>query len=330
MTVQLIIACKDGVVLAEEYGLGWRLRERTLRDVDATSIACGEKGVFVGTRDGVYYSADGGHDWQECNKGLEPRYVRRLYMRKSLDKPEMLLAGTEPATIQKLHLDQDAMEWEAAPEVAQLRDANGWSLPYSPRAGCVRGFDFRGGRGYAAVEVGGLLVSDDGGETWKVAEGSNGKPDCPDPAEPLIWSDVHSVKIDPKHEGHIYAPTGKGLFKSEDGGANWKCLYRCYVRAVWVDPDTERRVVAGPADYVSEGGRIEITNDDGAHWERVEPGEEGKWESEMIERFVPSSTHLFAVRTDGMVMAAPLPGAEPWQVIVPEITSARALIVKEN
>ena len=42
----------------------------------------------------------------------------------------------------------------SAPRLAELRDRCKWSLPYSPEAGCVRGFTFHGARGYAAVEVG--------------------------------------------------------------------------------------------------------------------------------------------------------------------------------
>jgi len=87
--------------------------------------------------------------------------------------------GTEPAAIFVSH--NGARSWRECPEVAQLRDEHGWMLPYSPEAGCVRGFTFHGKRAYAAVEVGGALRSDDGGETWWLAEGSDGNPDLQGP-----------------------------------------------------------------------------------------------------------------------------------------------------
>ena len=69
-----------------------------------------------------------------------------------------------------------ARTWQEATEVARLRDRHNWYLPYSPAAGCVRGFAFHGDRLFAAVEVGGVLRSDDGGAHWDLAPGSDGMP----------------------------------------------------------------------------------------------------------------------------------------------------------
>jgi hypothetical protein len=57
--------------------------------------------------------------------------------------------------------------------IGKLRDVIGWFLPYSPKAGCVPGFaigksDNHRGRIYAAVEVGGVLISDVRGKTWEL------------------------------------------------------------------------------------------------------------------------------------------------------------------
>jgi hypothetical protein len=81
--------------------------------------------------------------------------------------PGSLLAGTEPELI--FRLVDNGKTWQACPEVAALRDRLGWSLPYSPQAGCVRGFALHGARAYAAVEVGGVLASHDGGAIWQMA-----------------------------------------------------------------------------------------------------------------------------------------------------------------
>ena len=92
------------------------------------------------------------------------------------------MAGTEPAGI---FVSRDgAANWRECPEVGQLRDAHHWFLPYSPAAGCVRGFAFHGQRAYAAVEVGGVLRSDDEAQTWQLAAGSDGNPDLAGPPAP--------------------------------------------------------------------------------------------------------------------------------------------------
>ena len=109
-------------------------------------------------------------------------------------------------------------------------------LPYSPEAGCVRGFAFHGERAYAAVEVGGVLRSDDGGETWRLAEGSDGNPDLDGPPEPFVYPDVHSIDVHPSSPDLVFAPTGGGFYRSIDGGRTWTLLYDCYCRAAWIDP----------------------------------------------------------------------------------------------
>jgi hypothetical protein len=60
--------------------------------------------------------------------------------------------GSEPAGI--FVSNDGGKSWRSCPEVEQLRNKYGWSLPYSPQAGCVRGFAFHGHRGDAAVAVG--------------------------------------------------------------------------------------------------------------------------------------------------------------------------------
>jgi len=82
----------------------------------------------------------------------------------------------------------------------------------------VRGFTFRGARAYAAVEVGGVLRSDDSGETWQLAEGSDGKPDLEGPPEPFIYPDVHSIFVHPFLPNLVFAPTGGGFYRSRGWG----------------------------------------------------------------------------------------------------------------
>ena len=107
------------------------------------------------------------------------------------------------------------------------------------------------GRIYAAVEVGGVLASEDNGKTWHLVEGSDGKPDLDFDSDTLIHPDVHSITVHPSSSDLITAATGGGLYRSTDGGKSWKNIYRCYIRAVWVDPADPQHIIAGPADGVS-------------------------------------------------------------------------------
>jgi photosystem II stability/assembly factor-like uncharacterized protein len=231
-----------------------------------------------------------------------------------------VVAGTEPAAI---FVSRDGgRKWRACPEVAALRDEHGWYLPYSPEAGCVRGFAFHGDRVYAAVEQGGLLRSDDAGESWHLVQGSNGIPRTP--PEGFIHPDVHSVAVHASSPELVFAPTGGGLYASKDGGDHWTHLYRCYCRAIWSDPADAEQMVFGPADSVDRQGRIERTRDGGKTWQQATDGLETPWPRHMVERFLQVDHDLLAVLSNGDLVMAPLRTLE-WQYILPDAGWVRAV-----
>ena len=69
------------------------------------------------------------------------------------------------------------------------------------------------------MEVGGVLRSDDGGESWQLAGGSSGDPSLDDPSlgeapAPQVYPDVHSIAVHPSSPDLVYAPTGAGFYAS--------------------------------------------------------------------------------------------------------------------
>lgn len=207
--------------------------------------------------------------------------------------------------------------------MAVLRDEFGWWLPYSPEAGCVRGFAAHGDRLYGAVEVGGLLCSDDRGASWSLAPGSDGQPQFGSPRAGFVHPDVHSIEVHPSSADLLYAPTGGGYYVSADAGATWNCRYVCYVRAAVVDPKDPNTVIIGPAENSSgRRGRIERTVDGGQSWEPVA----GPWDNHMVDRFYRGANHLFAVTSRGHLLQAALDG-QSWTRILKEISDATDLIL---
>ena len=163
MDRRLILATPDGVAMFRRDGENWREAARGLAGHRVTSVIAREGVILAGTTEGVFRSDDRGQTWRAASDGLAVQHVRWLSYHPDVSDREF--AGTEPAAI---FVSRDgAATWRECPEVARLRDEHGWFLPYSPEAGCVRGFAFHGPRAYAAVEVGGALRSDDGGETWR-------------------------------------------------------------------------------------------------------------------------------------------------------------------
>ena len=202
--ITLILATAKGILICEQDGNSWHEATRSLTDQHVTSVIAREGVILAGTENGVFRSDDEGRTWEEASNGLTARHVRWLAYHPDISDFEF--AGTEPAGIFVSH--DGGESWRSCDEVMHLRDQFKWNLPYSPEAGCVRGFAFHGSRVYAAVEVGGVLISEDKGESWRLAEGSDGNPDLEGPPEPFIYPDVHSLEVHPSSPDLVYAPTG--------------------------------------------------------------------------------------------------------------------------
>jgi photosystem II stability/assembly factor-like uncharacterized protein len=317
---KLIFATEQGIMICERESDRWVQSMHMLTDQHVTSIIAREGVILAGTENGVFRSDDEGKTWREARDGLTARHVR--WMAYHPDISDFEFAGTEPAGI---FISHDGGEsWSACAEVAQLRDKHKWSIPYSPEAGCVRGFAFHGSRAYAAVEVGGVLRSDDNGETWQLAEGSDGNPSFEGPPEPFVYPDVHSIEVHPSSPELVYAPTGGGFYRSNDGGKTWKIFYDCYCRAVWVDSHDPDHLILGPADYVVSNGRIEESRDGGQTWSLASTGLKVPWRRGMVERFFQTNDELFAVLSNGQVLSTSLSTLE-WQRILPNIADVNAV-----
>ena len=325
MANNLYIATTNGVFSACREEEGWHKTKGSLSAHFVTSVAACEGFILIGTKDGIWRSVDDGQNWDEASTNLLNRHVRWLAC--SSESETFALAGTEPAAI---FVSRDnANTWTACPEVENLRDASGWFLPYSPEAGCVRGFSLFGfsaqlARVFAAVEVGGVLISNNSGNNWQLVEGSDGNPEMNRPLGELIHPDVHSIDVHPTSPDLLTAPTGGGLYRSSDCGRTWKCLYTCYCRAVWVDPDDPQHIIFGPADGVSKNGRIEESRDGGQTWNLASKGLDLPWPQHMVERFYQSNEELLAVLSNGELWSTELKAIE-WHHILADIKGITAI-----
>lgn len=326
MATSLFIATTIGLFIATQSNGHWTVNGQALKDHPLTSIAFSEGVILAGSAEGIWRSADNGKTWMAANDGLEIRYVRWL---AAVWTPHVLvLAGTEPAGV---FLSADAgKSWNIDSGVLKLRNANGWFLPYSPRAGCVRGFAVaesgpNKNRIYAAVEVGGVLVSDDNAKSWHLAAGSDGNPGMNRELGAMIHPDVHSITVHPSSSSIVTAATGGGLFRSSDGGRSWKNICPCYIRAVWVDPVDHQHLVAGPADGVSRNGRVEESRDGGRSWQPASNGMQVPWVRHMVERFTHADDQLFVVLSNGELWSRKLIGPK-WARVLPDIAGIKAVV----
>jgi photosystem II stability/assembly factor-like uncharacterized protein len=317
----LYLATDSGLVIGYVNEDSWRIANRTLPDVRTTSVIAREGVILLGSEEGVFISEDEGQSWNKANNGLDILHVRWLAYHP--DVSDLEFAGTEPAGI--FVSSDGAKTWLKRPEVGELRDHHSWFLPYSPEAGCVRGFAHHGQRIFAAVEVGGMLRSDDRGESWKLAPGSDGVPRWGSPGKRMIHPDVHSVAVHPSSPDLVYAPTGGGFYRSSDGGRIWELRYiRCYCRAVWIDPLDSEHIILGPADSVDRNGRIEESLDGGDSWHALDSGIDVPWSRGMVERFATVDNMLLGVISDGRLLASTI-GDWHWQRIFADVDKIRCV-----
>ena len=304
VTQEITLATNDGVVKQSRQNGHWRESGRSMHGHEIRTIMARQGVMMAGTKNGIFRSEDGGASWDEASTGLAIPHVRWLAFNPSVS--DMEFAGTEPAGIFVSY--DGGILWHDRREVAELRDKFHWFLPYSPEAGCVRGFAFHGDRTYAAVEVGGVLRSDDTGATWRLARGSTGEPNFDIPPAPLVHPDVHSVYSHPTSPDRVFAATAEGLYASSDGGDTWTVSHAgSYCRAAWIDPDDPDHQILGPAESVAhKHGRIDESHDGGKTWSDASEGLDLPWPDRMVERFAQADDHLFAVTSDGRAYGTPL------------------------
>ena len=282
------------------------------RDGGRATILAGSYG------NGLYRSEDGGASWSRADEGLTASAFRCLGP-DPLD-PGALLAGTEPARLFRSH--DGGRTWRELAGITRIAGHETWFLPYSPRAGAVRNVyapPGRAGRLFASVEVGGLLRSDDGGETWT--------------CEPVLDDeDIHHITGHPDDPDLLYASLGYasltyrgrddhghqfgGIARSRDGGRTWHKLETDYTRATIIPPSRPELVLAGPAPRVGREGRIVVSADGGDSWAPAGDGIETPM-PDMVELFVaaPDDT-IWAVCSGGRLLRA-TPGEWSWGSTLP-------------
>ena len=269
------------------------------REGEAVVVLAGSYG------NGLFRRADGGESWASVQAGLSADTFR--FLTPHPERAGTLLAGTEPARI--FTSEDGGLTWQELDGVRRVDGHERWFLPYSPRAGAVRNVyapPGRTGRLLAAVEVGGLLRSDDDGRSW-VCEPVDGDEDLHhitgDPDDPdLLYAALGTASLTsgaggtPRHHG--------GIARSRDGGSTWERVETDYTRATIVPRTRPDLLLAGPAPRVGRGGRIVVSADGGETWQPAGTGIDIPM-PDMVELFVaaPDET-IWAVCSGGRLLRA--------------------------
>ncbi|HWV36509.1 MAG TPA: hypothetical protein VNZ55_12805 [Thermomicrobiales bacterium] len=169
--------------------------------------------VVVGTfDDGAYLTSDGGQTWTQIGDGIPHKRVLSVAISGSdqVNGEGVIFAGTEPSN---LYRSADyGTTWESFPALTELPSAPTWSFPPRPWTSHVRWIAPHPTDPhliFAGIELGGVMRSTDGGETWE-------------DRKPGSQHDCHALAIHPVAQDRIYEAAGGGIAMSLDRGDTWQ------------------------------------------------------------------------------------------------------------
>jgi photosystem II stability/assembly factor-like uncharacterized protein len=204
----LHLATYSGWYRFEQRDQQWIQTDRALTFWKMTSLQTDPEDVrhiYLATEhSGLFVTGNGGADWKRLNPN-----VPRLTTVSLLALPGTILAGTVPAAV---YSASNGGGWQEL-EGVRLGATNS-CFPPSPELGSRARFlaadNETPRRLYAGIEVGGMLVSDDGGRHWTPANTGLDDPD------------VHQILPSAKTKGLVVVACGEGVYRSEDRGEHWE------------------------------------------------------------------------------------------------------------
>jgi photosystem II stability/assembly factor-like uncharacterized protein len=163
--------------------------------------------LYVGTSDErIFKSEDGGGTWEKLS-GIEHPRVTAVAVSPT---DGAVYAGTEPSALFVSH--DGGGSWRELEGMRNLPSAPTWSFPPRPWTSHVRAIALSYSDPnlvVAGIELGGVVRSADGGETWQ-DQRPGAQPDC------------HSLFAHPGASELLYETGGGGFAQSSDFGESWE------------------------------------------------------------------------------------------------------------
>jgi photosystem II stability/assembly factor-like uncharacterized protein len=286
---RLYVGTEKGLEILTERDDGWHLDRTLLQDFEISAVVKSAEGVrlWVATRQaGLFTVQPESGAVESVGADVLPKGLRCIAV--SATDPDLMFVGGEPATM--FRSCDGGKTWRECLAVAEIARERNWKyhvpqIPPHIRQILIDRNDPQ--RVYAAVQIGGLLRSEDGGETWQ---------DVVDSLDP----DVHAIAQDRENADVLFASTGAGgpiggphppvapfgfpLYRSNDAGKTWASISSDFERRHSVPihlypKDSGTIVAAVAADTPGQWRRPEGANavlmvspDRGETWRQVSDG----------------------------------------------------------
>ena len=276
--------------------------------------------VYVGTQSGPYRSTDAGDSWSRLELPGKDRLVWSILLHPS--DPQTIYAGTQGTTIYRSR--DGGRSWQ---ELNPPEPKGMVRMSFPCRVIRLALDPNHPNQVYAALEVGGVLRSGDGGDSW---EGCNdGLLEFT--TEPRLRSrivsdtetegmmDSHALATTPAKPGTVFLANRMGLFRSDDNGTHWQELgigrfsRLTYARDVKVsqhDPRTMYAALSGAA--VSDEGSLYRSRDLGKTWQRFDDGVAMKSTLMIIAESSADPNRVYCATRKGQVFGTE-DGGKRWQ-----------------
>jgi photosystem II stability/assembly factor-like uncharacterized protein len=234
--------------------------------------------IYAGTQYGPYRSMDSGERWQRLDFPDGDMVVWSIIFHPQ--NPQILYLGTAPSAIYRS--DNGGDSWQ---RLSIIEPAGMVEMGFPCRIIRLAADPSNPDEIYAGLEVGGVIRSLDGGETWddctrdllNLAQQQHLKSQLISNTDTEGMMDSHALSLSAARPGTVFLATRMGLFCSPDRGESWQDMeiWRSsplsYARDIQVaphDPNTLYTALSPAA--LSKNGSLYRSQDLGQTWQRFD------------------------------------------------------------